>query len=53
MADNEANQGVTNEKGVTRFKCPNCGKTEIVRTKHQRRIAVKYKCKSCDFSGPN
>ncbi len=44
---------VTNEKGVTRFKCPNCGKAEIVRTKHQRRIAVKYKCKNCSFSGPN
>jgi len=27
---------VANEKGVTRFNCPNCGKPEIVRTKHQK-----------------
>jgi len=44
---------VANEKGVTRFNCPNCGKPEIVRTKHQKRIAVRYTCKYCGFSGPN
>lgn len=51
--DKKTNEGITNEKGVTRFKCPNCGKTEIVRTPHQRRIAVRYKCNNCGFSGPN
>ncbi|MBU0628090.1 MAG: RNA-binding protein [Nanoarchaeota archaeon] len=43
----------TNIEGSTVFKCPNCGKTDIVRCKHCRSIAAKYKCASCGFEGPN
>ena len=39
--------------GVTRFKCPNCGKVEIVRCEHCKKVGIKYQCGSCDFSGPN
>jgi len=34
------------------FKCPNCGKTTIVRCGKCRRMVVKYKCESCGFEGP-
>lgn len=36
-----------------KFKCPNCLKSEIVRTAHERAIGAKYECKSCGFKGPN
>jgi len=39
--------------GTTRFDCPQCGKHEIIRTLRARKMAVKYTCPSCDFSGPN
>ncbi len=39
--------------GVTRFNCPNCAKIEIIRCEHCKKIAIKYKCPSCGFSGPN
>jgi len=35
------------------FTCPSCGKVEIVRCNHCREIGAKYKCKSCNFEGPN
>ncbi len=44
---------VTNDKGVAKFKCPECGKGKIIRCRHCREIAAKYTCKNCDFSGPN
>ncbi|MDP6641990.1 MAG: zinc finger domain-containing protein [Candidatus Nanoarchaeia archaeon] len=44
---------ITNEKGSTKFKCPNCSKYTIVRSLHERKIATKYTCPECDFSGPN
>ena len=44
---------VTNTKGTTRFDCPSCGKTEIVRCIHCREIVTKYTCGSCGFEGPN
>ena len=39
--------------GTTRFKCPDCGKVEIIRCVHCKKIAIKYECGSCGFSGPN
>ncbi|MEK6856876.1 MAG: zinc finger domain-containing protein [Nanoarchaeota archaeon] len=39
--------------GVTKFKCPSCGKIDIVRCEHCKRTAIKYKCNSCEFTGPN
>ena len=36
-----------------KFKCPNCEKTEIIRSLHDRKIAAPYKCEECGFEGPN
>jgi LSD1 subclass zinc finger protein len=44
---------ITNLQGTTRFKCPSCGKTEIIRCGHCRTIVAKYKCIECGFTGPN
>ena len=44
---------VTNEKGSTIFKCPNCGDYDIIRSLHERKIATRYTCPKCGFSGPN
>ncbi len=44
---------VDNIKGSITFKCPQCGKSEIVRCGNCRESAVKYKCPSCGFEGPN
>ena len=45
---------VTNEQGgVAVFPCPKCTKHTIVRCKHCRETATKYKCAECGFSGPN
>jgi predicted RNA-binding Zn-ribbon protein involved in translation (DUF1610 family) len=35
------------------FKCPNCEKSEIIRSLHDRQIAAPYKCSECGFEGPN
>ncbi|MAG47107.1 RNA-binding protein [archaeon] len=35
------------------FKCPECGKSEIVRCRHCREIAARYTCSKCSFQGPN
>jgi predicted RNA-binding Zn-ribbon protein involved in translation (DUF1610 family) len=44
---------ITNEKGSVKFMCPSCGKYQIIRCKHCRAIAAKYKCAECGFEGPN
>lgn len=44
---------VVNLQGSTKFKCPGCGKSEIVRCKHCRELGARYKCPNCDFTGPN
>ena len=44
---------ITNTLGTTRFKCPNCGKSEIIRCHHCREIVAKYRCSLCSFEGPN
>ncbi|MBW2976099.1 RNA-binding protein [Candidatus Woesearchaeota archaeon] len=46
-------KNVLNSKGTSKFNCPNCGKTEIVRCTHCREIAAKYTCPACSFEGPN
>ena len=40
-------------EGSVSFKCPECGKSTIRRSKHQRQIASKYICPMCSFEGPN
>lgn len=47
------NVRVTNQAGTVKFKCPACGKAEIVRCPHCRKVVVKYKCPICGFTGPN
>lgn len=44
---------VENDSGAIKIKCPNCGKSEIVRCTHCRQIVAKYKCPECGFEGPN
>ncbi|HLC56308.1 MAG TPA: zinc finger domain-containing protein [Candidatus Nanoarchaeia archaeon] len=44
---------ITNISGTVKFKCPSCGNTDLVRCTHCREIAARYKCESCEFSGPN
>ncbi|MGE0792809.1 MAG: zinc finger domain-containing protein [Candidatus Woesearchaeota archaeon] len=47
------NVPLTNDQGSTSFKCPGCGKEEIVRCRKCREIVVKYTCPQCGFVGPN
>lgn len=35
-----------------KFKCPNCGETEIIRCKSCRVLGRHYKCEKCEFIGP-
>lgn len=42
---------IVNLKESTIFKCPKCGKTEIIRCDHCRKIAVEYECSNCGFIG--
>jgi len=44
---------ITNMVGTTKFSCPNCGKFEIIRCEHCRKVAARYECPECKFSGPN
>lgn len=44
---------ITNDIGSSKFNCPQCGKTEIVRCAQCRKIAAKYTCAECGFVGPN
>jgi len=36
----------------TKFKCPSCGKVEIIRCNRCKSISKKYKCSNCSFIGP-
>ncbi|MDD5133067.1 MAG: zinc finger domain-containing protein [Candidatus Nanoarchaeia archaeon] len=47
------NTSIKGIKGATTFKCPSCGKQEIIRCEHCRVIVARYKCPTCGFSGPN
>ena len=44
---------VSNDNGTVIFKCPSCGKADIVRSKNAREVVVKYTCPECGFEGPN
>jgi len=44
---------ISNIDGTVTFKCPECGKKTIVRCKSCRKIAAKYTCSECGFTGPN
>ncbi|MCX6801399.1 MAG: zinc finger domain-containing protein [Candidatus Diapherotrites archaeon] len=34
------------------FKCPSCGKGQIVRCEHCKETAKTYTCTECGFMGP-
>ncbi|MBN2881236.1 DUF1610 domain-containing protein [Candidatus Woesearchaeota archaeon] len=46
-------KSIVNDNGATIFKCPSCGKQQIIRCQHCRKIAAKFVCPECGFEGPN
>ncbi|MFZ2456756.1 MAG: zinc finger domain-containing protein [Candidatus Altiarchaeia archaeon] len=44
--------GVEVRQNYVEFKCPTCGKTEVVRCQSCRILGTKYKCGNCGFTGP-
>ncbi|MBI4140911.1 RNA-binding protein [Candidatus Woesearchaeota archaeon] len=50
---NSCKNVLANQSGTAKFLCPQCGKVEIVRCAHCRKIAAKYVCAECNFEGPN
>jgi len=46
-------KNIINDGGSVNFKCPNCSKAVIVRTKNERQIVTKYTCPECGYIGPN
>lgn len=44
---------LSNNKGSVIFKCPKCGKADIIRSYHSRELGTKYVCPACEFEGPN
>ncbi len=48
----ELGNKLVNEVGSITFKCPNCGETEISRTRKARELSKEYKCPKCGFVGP-
>ena len=47
------NVRITNLTGSVKFDCPKCGKFQIVRCPHCRKVISPYVCPSCNFKGPN
>ena len=39
-------------KDFVEFRCPDCGKSAIIRCFHCRNTAKTYKCSECGFEGP-
>jgi predicted RNA-binding Zn-ribbon protein involved in translation (DUF1610 family) len=39
-------------RGITSFKCPNCGKGLIGRCPQCRDQSVEYTCTECGYKGP-
>jgi hypothetical protein len=39
--------------GTVRFVCPQCSEMEIIRIPQARKMAAKYSCPKCGFTGPN
>jgi predicted RNA-binding Zn-ribbon protein involved in translation (DUF1610 family) len=39
--------------GTVRFLCPQCNEFEIIRIPQARKMAAKYTCPKCGFTGPN
>ncbi len=50
---NSCKTEISNQRGSTQFNCPQCGKHIIIRCNNCRKIAARYHCPECEFSGPN
>ncbi len=46
-------KSIANDIGNVKFKCPNCGKYEVIRCKECRQTVSNYECPECGFVGPN
>ncbi|MBI5391558.1 RNA-binding protein [Candidatus Woesearchaeota archaeon] len=53
MVCNSCKTKIANMKGSVQFKCPSCGKGEILRCPHCRKVGTRYACGLCSFTGPN
>jgi LSD1 subclass zinc finger protein len=50
---NSCQKKLVNMQGSTGFKCPSCAEETILRCTDCRKIAAKYECSKCKFTGPN
>jgi len=49
---NSCGMDVIARSNFTRFACPNCGNTQIVRCNTCKTGSNKYVCVECNFVGP-
>jgi hypothetical protein len=54
MASNYDQYGdkLVNDSAHVVFKCPNCGESEIGRSRKARELGKEYTCPKCGFVGP-
>ncbi|MBI5061435.1 MAG: DUF1610 domain-containing protein [Candidatus Aenigmarchaeota archaeon] len=52
MKCTSCHETLISEDNFTKFKCPSCGKTTVVRCGRCRKKGIFYSCKSCGFEGP-
>ncbi len=45
-------ENVVSEERFTKFRCPMCGKAEIIRCARCRKSSNIYICPECEFEGP-
>ena len=43
---------IESETDWVEFKCPGCGKANVIRCNKCKRLENKYKCPDCGFEGP-
>ncbi|MBI2676228.1 MAG: DUF1610 domain-containing protein [Candidatus Aenigmarchaeota archaeon] len=43
---------VESEANWVAFKCPQCGKTDILRCEKCKKVENQYECAECGFTGP-
>jgi predicted RNA-binding Zn-ribbon protein involved in translation (DUF1610 family) len=43
---------LVNDSANVSFDCPNCGETEINRSRKARELGKEYTCSKCNFTAP-